>query len=96
MRAVCPEGRLGWLVPTLDRAVCERAGDLELFQLCPRADAIAPGAVAVARSIAAEVRVWGLSGTPQEVRALVRRAQAPASTIEPGGSPCEAWNSVVC
>ena len=76
MRAVCPEGRLGWLVPALDRAVYERAGDLELFQLCPRADAITPDDVAAARSVAAEVRVWGVSGTPQEVRALVRRVLA--------------------
>ena len=76
LRAVCPEGRLGWLVPGLDRGVFSRAADLKLFQLCPRADAIAPGDVAAARSVVAEIRVWGVSGTPQEVRALVRRALA--------------------
>ena len=50
--------------------------DLDDFAKDQLRGALAPDDVAAARSVAAEVRVWGVSGTPQEVRALVRRVLA--------------------
>jgi glycerophosphoryl diester phosphodiesterase len=71
MRNVSPDSRLGWLVQTIDEEVLDRARGLELFQLCPRAGAVNIEEVARGRTAAPEIRVWGIAGTPQEVRAMV-------------------------
>ena len=76
MRNVSPGSRLGWLVQTIDEEVLDRAHGLELFQLCPRAGAVNIEEVARGRTAAPEIRVWGIAGTPQEVRAIVARATA--------------------
>lgn len=74
MRDVSPGSRLGWLVQTIDEEVLDQARELELFQLCPRAGALNVEVVARGRIAAAEIRVWGIAGTPQEVRAMVLQA----------------------
>jgi glycerophosphoryl diester phosphodiesterase len=71
VRNVSPDSRLGWLVQTIDEEVLDRARGLELFQLCPRAGAVNIEEVARGRTAAPEIRVWGIAGTPQEVRAMV-------------------------
>ena len=54
--------------------VLDRARELELFQLCPRAGALNVEEVARGCIAAPEIRVWGIAGTPQEVRAMVLQA----------------------
>lgn len=74
MRALAPGARLGWLVQTIDEEILDRARTLDLFQLCPRAGALSVEGIARGRNVASEIRVWGIGGTPQEVRALVLQA----------------------
>jgi glycerophosphoryl diester phosphodiesterase len=81
MRRIDPGYRLGWLVQAIDEEVLARAAALELFQLCPRASGVTPEAVARARTVATEVRAWGLMGeTTQhlsaEVQQLIERVLA--------------------
>lgn len=71
MRAVAPDARLGWLVDGCDDEVLARARDLELFQLCPRADKITTELVARCKEVVAEVRAWGMQGGAVELRELI-------------------------
>lgn len=76
MREIDSEIRLGWLVRTIDDDVMDRARALRLFQLCPFAGSITRAVAERARSVAPEVRAWGLLGetaTRQsaEVHALI-------------------------
>ena len=73
MRAVAPDGRLGWLVQDSDENTLERARELALFQLCPRVDLLTGEMVALGKSVASEVRAWGVNGKAQEVRSLIAR-----------------------
>ena len=74
MRALAPGSRLGWLVQSIDEEVLDRARELELFQLCPRAGALSVEMVARGRNAAPEIRVWGIAGTPPEIREMVLQA----------------------
>ena len=72
MHQVNPGLRLGWLVPQIDADSLAQATALGLFQLCPRANSVNPTAVAQAKAVVPEVRAWGMSGSPSEVRTLIR------------------------
>jgi len=73
MREVSADCRLGWLVRSFDGDTFKKAGELELFQLCPRADRVAREVVEQGRDAVREMRAWGLRGEPREVRALIRQ-----------------------
>ncbi|MEX1019180.1 MAG: glycerophosphodiester phosphodiesterase [Litorilinea sp.] len=78
MRRVAPAARLGWLIPEITDAAVAQADALGLHQLCPRAAQVDAAAVKLARTVAPEVRAWGLMGTnpanPQhEVADLIER-----------------------
>lgn len=71
MRQIRPTLRLGWLVQQVDAEALSRARELELFQLCPRADQVNGALVARASHVVPEVRAWGVNGTPAEVLTLI-------------------------
>lgn len=78
MNVVDPSMRLGWLVQAINDDVVEKAADLGLFQLCPRANAVTKEAVDQARTVASEVRAWGLNSDQTatqaaDVQTLIRR-----------------------
>lgn len=73
MREVSADCRLAWLVDSFDDQILSRAEELELFQLCPRADLVTEAMVARGHSVVKEIRVWGMRGRPQEVRRLVHK-----------------------
>ncbi|NKB66638.1 MAG: hypothetical protein GKR89_06220 [Candidatus Latescibacteria bacterium] len=73
MREVSSGCRLGWLVQSFDQAILEQASELDLFQLCPRADLVSTELVEKGRQAVPEVRAWGMSGKPQEVRAKIQK-----------------------
>lgn len=73
MRQVDESVRLGWLVDEIADEVVERARALALFQLCPRAACVTEAQVATVRDVVAEVRAWGLGGSPEQVQGLARR-----------------------
>ncbi|MBN1178925.1 MAG: hypothetical protein JXD18_06920 [Anaerolineae bacterium] len=64
--------RLGWLIQRIDDESLAVAQRLGLVQLCPRADQVDRAAVAAALCVVPEVRAWGVSGSPAEVRRLIR------------------------
>ncbi len=66
--------RLGWLVEEFSKEVLSRAKELELFQLCPPARKVNAQLVELGRGAVKEIRVWGMSGAPSEVRSMVKRA----------------------
>ncbi|MEZ4732322.1 MAG: glycerophosphodiester phosphodiesterase [Caldilineaceae bacterium] len=81
MRAVDPTLRMGWLVQQIDDEIVAKAQALQLFQLCPKAELVTPAMVAQARTVATEVRAWGLLGgsvvsQATEVRALIHNVLA--------------------
>jgi glycerophosphoryl diester phosphodiesterase len=76
MAALDRDLRLGWLVREVDGDVLAQAADTRLYQLCPDARVVTPEAVALARSVAPEVRAWGLSGAHHEVVALIEQVVA--------------------
>jgi len=65
MRVLTRELRLGWLVNRIDMEICEKAKELDLFQLCPPADLITSEMVELGRTIVHEIRVWGVSEKSQ-------------------------------
>lgn len=71
MRKADDHVRLGWLIQSLDQHSLQKASDLKLFQLCPRAETVTPLTVRRAKNAVAEVRAWGLSGSQREVVNLV-------------------------
>ncbi len=73
MKVLAPGLPLGRLVNALDSAALADARRMGLAQLCPRAEDVTAESVAAAKRVVPEVRAWGLSGTPDEVRALIRR-----------------------
>ncbi len=72
MKLAAPSLRLGWLIQRIDDESLAVAQRLGLVQLCPRADQVDGAAVAAALSVVSEVRAWGVSGSPAEVRRLIR------------------------
>jgi glycerophosphoryl diester phosphodiesterase len=73
MRDINPALRLGWLVETINETTLLRAKELNLFQLCPRANQIDREAVNLARQTVAEVRAWGINGFSLEVLRLIHQ-----------------------
>jgi glycerophosphoryl diester phosphodiesterase len=78
MRQLDADLRLGWLVQELEETVLTPAQPLNLYQLCPRADAVTPAAVTSARAVVPEVRAWGVqgktaAGQAAEVIALIQQ-----------------------
>jgi glycerophosphoryl diester phosphodiesterase len=78
MRMVDVNFRLGWLVAEVTAELVESARSMGLFQLCPRAENVSRSAVEMARTVASEVRAWGVKGTHRE------RLQLLAKVIEAG------------
>ena len=62
------------MVLAIDEEVLDRARGLEFFQLCLRAGTVNIEEVARGGTAAPEIRVWGVAGMPQEVRAMVLQA----------------------
>src|SRR5688572_2867575 len=73
MRDVNPNLRLGWLVETINETTLLRAKELNLFQLCPRANQVDRETVDLARQTVAEVRAWGINGSFLEVLRLIHQ-----------------------
>ena len=67
---------LGWLVDEVDAETRDRAKEIGLRQLCPRAAAVTDEMVERSRDVVEEVRAWGLGGTPAQVADLVRHILA--------------------
>jgi len=76
MAALDRDLRLGWLVGDVNAEVLAMAADARLYQVCPNAKVVTPETVALARSVAPEVRAWGLSGAHHEVVALIEQVVA--------------------
>ena len=74
MKAEAPHLRLGWLVERLDAEALGGAARAGLHQLCPSAAGLSAPDVAQAKRVVREVRAWGLSGKPEQVRGLIRAA----------------------
>jgi glycerophosphoryl diester phosphodiesterase len=73
MQQVAPQLRRGWLVEQIDDSVLTQAQALALFQLCPDAAQLSVASVQRARTVAPEVRAWGLSGNNRQVIDLIHR-----------------------
>jgi glycerophosphoryl diester phosphodiesterase len=73
MQQVAPHLRRGWLVRQVDAAVLAQTQGLDLFQLCPQAESLSVEVVRQARTVAPEVRAWGLSGAHLQVVGLIQR-----------------------
>jgi glycerophosphoryl diester phosphodiesterase len=76
MGALDGDLRLGWLVGDVNAEVLALAADARLYQVCPDAKVVTPETVTLARSVAQEVRAWGLSGAQHEVVALIEKVVA--------------------
>ena len=72
LRQLAPDSRLGWLVNQVDGEVRDRAKEIGLLQLCPRAAEVTDEMVARSRDVVSEVRAWGLGGSGRQVADLVR------------------------
>ena len=72
MKTIAPHAKLGWLVESIDDVMLERAARLGLFQLCPAARSLTREAVQAARTVAHEVRAWGISGSRSDVIDLIQ------------------------
>jgi glycerophosphoryl diester phosphodiesterase len=73
IRRLAPGLRLGWLVQNLDRDTLSQSHELELFQLCPKADSITFHDVRLAQAEVPEIRVWGVEGRRGEVLRLIQK-----------------------
>lgn len=62
MQQVKPSARLGWLVRRIDAETLAKARALSLYQLCPFAGTVSAHQVKLGRTVATEVRAWGLLG----------------------------------
>jgi len=74
MHTLNPHLRLAWLVDDINQATLRKARHLGLFQLCPHADQVTAEKVAAGRSVARQIRAWGLSGTRLEVIERIKNA----------------------
>jgi glycerophosphoryl diester phosphodiesterase len=66
MRELDADLPLGWLVQRIDDDIVAKAEAIQLYQLCPRASLVTPEQVEQARTVAREVRAWGLQGESTE------------------------------
>lgn len=66
MRRLDADLPLGWLVQQIDDGIVAKAEAIQLYQLCPRASLVTPEQVTLARTVAKEVRAWGLQGESTE------------------------------
>lgn len=85
MRQIDSTIRLAWLFRDLNDDVWRKAETLSLFQLCPLAETVEAAWVKAAHSVVPEVRVWGMRGSPAEVRdriAMVVEAGCNGMTID--------------
>jgi glycerophosphoryl diester phosphodiesterase len=73
IRAINPDLPLGWLVETINETTLLRAKELNLFQLCPRANQVDRESVDLAHQTVAEVRAWGINGSSLEVLRLIQQ-----------------------
>ena len=73
MRSLTRDLRLGWLVNSIDSDICNRAEKLDLFQLCPHADVVTPEMVKLGKTVAYEIRAWGISDQPEKVEKSVQQ-----------------------
>ena len=73
MRAINPDLPLGWLIETINETTLLRAKELNLFQLCPRADQVDRETANLARRTVAEMRAWGINGSSLEVLKLIHQ-----------------------
>jgi glycerophosphoryl diester phosphodiesterase len=73
IRRIDPGLRLGWLVQNLDQSILNRSKELELLQLCPKADSINEQDVRLAHAVVPEIRVWGIEGQREEVLSLIQK-----------------------
>ncbi len=62
MQQIAPSARLGWLVRRIDADTLAKARSLSLFQICPFAGTVSASQVELGRTVASEVRAWGLLG----------------------------------
>lgn len=76
VNTLAPSLRLGWLVQNIDEDVLSKAGPLELFQLCPRADLLTEQMVRFAHAVVPEIRAWGIHGEREEVLGLIQKTIA--------------------
>ncbi len=70
-RAERPDARLGWLVPAIDDDVLQKARELALFQLSPKADDLSAAEVHRALEVVSEVRAWGCPRDRDKARRCV-------------------------
>ena len=73
MHQISSNCRLGWLVDvkSFNEKIISKSKDINLFQLCPRADLVTKLMVQEGKSIVSEIRSWGLQGSPSQVHALI-------------------------
>ena len=76
MRKIDSDCRLGWLVGEVGEEECDRAREIGLLQLCPRAGSVTNEMVEHSRTVVEEVRAWGLGGSGQQVADLIHRILA--------------------
>lgn len=62
MQQINPAARLGWLIRRIDADTLARARALSLFQICPFAGTVSASQAELGRTVASEVRAWGLLG----------------------------------
>lgn len=73
LKSIAPSIRSGWLVQNIDNDAMVKSKELELFQICPRADSITEQDVHLAHTVVPEVRAWGIDGRREEVFALIQK-----------------------
>lgn len=66
--------RLAWLVEDINHNILREARDINLFQLCPHVDRVTTEKVTSGRTVACEIRAWGLTGTTFEVIERIKHA----------------------
>ncbi len=71
LHACAPDQSAGWLVHSITPEVIAEATRLGLQQICPKADAITPEAIAVAGAF--QLRAWGCPREAEAARAVVAR-----------------------
>lgn len=74
MQKLNPDLRLAWLVDDINQATLRKARPLSLFQLCPHVDRVTAEKVAAGRSVARQIRAWGLTGTRLAVIERIKNA----------------------
>lgn len=74
MHTLNPDLLLAWLVDDINRVTLRKARGINLFQLCPHVDRVTAEKATAGRSVAREIRAWGLTGTRLEVIERIKNA----------------------